>query len=61
VDSRISHAALTLVEPDLARAMWADGADDRRVGYELARAAGQSVLVAVALASEERSARLAQA
>jgi tungstate transport system permease protein len=41
-------AALGLVEPDLARAMWADGADDGRVGYELARAAAQSVLVAVA-------------
>jgi tungstate transport system permease protein len=43
-----TRAALGLVDPDLARAMWADGADDVRVGYELARAAAQSVLVAVA-------------
>jgi ABC-type tungstate transport system substrate-binding protein len=43
-----SRAALDLLDPDLALAMRADGAGDRRVGYELARAAGAPVLVAVA-------------
>src|SRR5258708_37758275 len=41
-------AALDLLDADLVLAMRADGAGDSRVGYELARAAGTPVLVAVA-------------
>lgn len=41
-------AGLDLLDADIALAMRADGANDRRLGYELARAAGAPVLVAVA-------------
>ncbi len=44
----ITRAALDLLDPDLVMALRADGADDRRTGYELARAAGPPLLVAVA-------------
>ena len=44
----ITRAALDLLDPDLVMALRADGADDRRTGYELARAAGPALLVAVA-------------
>jgi tungstate transport system permease protein len=43
-----TRAALDLLDPDLVMALRADGADDRRTGYELARAAGPPLLVAVA-------------
>lgn len=43
-----TRSALGLLDPDLVLAMRADGAGDRRVGFELSRAAGASVLVAVA-------------
>ncbi|MGI9147256.1 MAG: ABC transporter permease [Chloroflexota bacterium] len=43
-----SGAALSLLDADLALAMRADGASDSRVGFELVRAAGASVLLAVA-------------
>ena len=43
-----TRAALGLLDPDLVLALRADGAGDTRVGFELARAAGTSVLVAVA-------------
>jgi tungstate transport system permease protein len=43
-----THAALSLLEPDLAPAMRADGASEARIGFELARAAQPQVLVAVA-------------
>jgi len=43
-----TRSALGLLDPDLVLAMRADGASDRRVGFELSRAAGASVLVAVA-------------
>ena len=43
-----TRAALDLLEPDLTLAMRADGAVDRRVAYELVRAASAQVLVAVA-------------
>jgi tungstate transport system permease protein len=43
-----TRSALSLLDPDLARAMRADGASDVRAGYELLRAAWPQVLVAVA-------------
>jgi tungstate transport system permease protein len=43
-----TRSALGLLEPDLVRAMRADGAGEIRAGYELARAAWPQVLVAVA-------------
>ena len=43
-----SRAAVSLLDPDLALAMRADGAGERRIGFELARAARPQVLVAVA-------------
>jgi tungstate transport system permease protein len=43
-----TRAALDLVDRDLALAMRADGADGRRVAYELVRATLPQVLVAVA-------------
>lgn len=43
-----TRAALDLLDPDLALAMRADGAGDRRVAYELVRATATQVLVAVA-------------
>jgi ABC-type tungstate transport system substrate-binding protein len=43
-----TRAALDLLDPDLVMALRADGADDGRTGYELARAAGPPLLVAVA-------------
>jgi len=43
-----SRAAISLLDPDLALAMRADGAGETRIGYELARAALPQVLVAVA-------------
>lgn len=43
-----THAALGLQDPDLASAMRADGAVERRVGYELIRATSGPVLVAIA-------------
>jgi len=43
-----THAAISLLEPDLAPAMRADGASETRMGFELARAAQPQVLVAVA-------------
>jgi tungstate transport system permease protein len=43
-----TRSALGLLDPDLVRAMRADGAGEVRVGYELARAAWPQVLVAVA-------------
>ena len=43
-----TRAALDLLDRDLALAMRADGADDRRVAYELVRATLAQVLVAVA-------------
>ena len=44
----ITRAAVDLLEPDLVMALRADGAGDGRIGYELARAAGPPLLVAVA-------------
>lgn len=44
----ISRAALDLLDPELVRAMRADGAGDVRAGYELALAAWPQVLVGVA-------------
>jgi tungstate transport system permease protein len=43
-----TRAALDLLDTDLVLALRADGAGDRRTGYELARAAGTPLLVAVA-------------
>jgi len=43
-----TRAALDLLDPDLALALRADGAGDRRVAYELVRATSAQVLVAVA-------------
>jgi tungstate transport system permease protein len=43
-----TRAALGLQDPDLALAMRADGAAERRVGYELVRATSAPVLIAVA-------------
>ena len=43
-----ARAALDLLDPDLVLALKADGAGDGRTGYELARAAGPPLLVAVA-------------
>ncbi|MCA1644457.1 MAG: ABC transporter permease [Chloroflexi bacterium] len=43
-----TSAALDLLDPDLVMALRADGANDSRAGYELARAAGRPLLVAVA-------------
>lgn len=43
-----TRAALDLLDPDLVMALRADGAGDGRAGYELARAAGAPLLVAVA-------------
>jgi tungstate transport system permease protein len=43
-----TRAALSLLEPDLIMALRADGAGDGRTGYELARAAGPALFVAVA-------------
>ena len=43
-----TYAALRLQDPDLVHAMRADGAVERRVAYELVRAARASILVAVA-------------
>jgi tungstate transport system permease protein len=44
----LTRSALSLLDPDLARAMRADGASDVRASYELLRAAWPQVLVAVA-------------
>jgi tungstate transport system permease protein len=44
----ISRAAISLLDGDLPLAMRADGASERRIGTELARAALAQVLVAVA-------------
>ena len=43
-----TRAALDLLDTDLVMALRADGAGDGRAGYELARAAGTPLLVAVA-------------
>jgi tungstate transport system permease protein len=43
-----TRAALDLLDTDLVMALRADGAGDQRTGYELARAAGAPLLVAVA-------------
>jgi tungstate transport system permease protein len=43
-----TYAALSLQDPDLALAMRADGAVERRVAYELVWAARAPILVAVA-------------
>ncbi len=43
-----TRAALDLLDPDLVLALRADGAGDGRTGYELARAAGAPLIVAVA-------------
>jgi tungstate transport system permease protein len=43
-----TRAALALQDPDLALAMRADGAAERRVAYELVRATSAPVLIAVA-------------
>ena len=43
-----SRAAISLLDPDLALAMRADGAGEARIGIELTRAALPQVLVAVA-------------
>ncbi len=43
-----TRVALDLLDPDLVMALRADGAGDGRTGYELARAAGRPLLVAVA-------------
>lgn len=43
-----TRAALDLLDPDLVLALRADGAGDGRTGYELARAVGPPLLVAVA-------------
>ena len=43
-----TYAALGLQDPDLAPAMRADGAAERRVAFELVRAAGVPILVAIA-------------
>jgi tungstate transport system permease protein len=43
-----TRAAISLLDPDLVLAMRADGAGEARIGFELARAARASVLVAVA-------------
>jgi tungstate transport system permease protein len=43
-----TYAALTLQDPDLALAMRADGAVERRVAYELVRAARTPIMVAIA-------------
>jgi tungstate transport system permease protein len=43
-----TRAALELLDSDVVLAMRADGAGDSRVGYELVRAAGAPILVAVA-------------
>jgi tungstate transport system permease protein len=43
-----TRAAVDLLDPDLVMALRAAGADDGRIGYELARAAGPPLLVAVA-------------
>ncbi len=44
----LTLTALDLLDPELVMALRADGADDGRAGYELARAAGSPLLVAVA-------------
>jgi tungstate transport system permease protein len=46
--ARFTRSALGLLDPDLIRAMRADGAGEVRVGFELALAAWPQVLVAVA-------------
>src|SRR5262245_32730014 len=43
-----TYAALSLQDPDLALAMRADGAVERRVAYELVRAARGPIMVAIA-------------
>ncbi len=43
-----TRAALDLLDPDLALALRADGAGDRRVAYELVHATAAQVLVAIA-------------
>jgi tungstate transport system permease protein len=43
-----TYAALSLQDPDLALAMRADGATERRVAFELIRAARAPILVAIA-------------
>jgi tungstate transport system permease protein len=43
-----TRAAADLLDADLVMALRADGAGDGRIGYELGRAAGPSLLVAVA-------------
>ena len=44
----VTRAALSLLDPSLTEALRADGADERRAGWELLRAATPQVLVAVA-------------
>src|SRR6266700_3363356 len=44
----VTRAAISLLDPDLVLAMRADGAGETRIGFELARAALDQVLVAVA-------------
>lgn len=43
-----TRASLALLDPDLVAALRVDGASERRVGWELARAARAQVLVAIA-------------
>jgi ABC-type tungstate transport system substrate-binding protein len=43
-----TRAAVDLLDPDLVLALRADGAGDGRIGFELGRAAGPPLLVAVA-------------
>jgi tungstate transport system permease protein len=43
-----TRAALGQLDPELAAALRADGASERRVGWELARAARAQILVAIA-------------
>jgi tungstate transport system permease protein len=43
-----TRAAVDLLDPDLVMALRADGAGDRRIGYELALAAGPPLMVAIA-------------
>jgi tungstate transport system permease protein len=43
-----TYAALSLQDPDLALAMRADGAVERRIAYELVRAAKTPIMVAIA-------------
>ena len=56
-----THAAISLLEPDLAPAMRADGASETRIGFELARAAQPRSSWQWPPALAARSARLAPA